>query len=301
MADKKELDFIYSTIDKVFRLSIGEMADFSGAMYNGDFSMTLQQAQKAKHQFIADQLNIHEGSRVLDLGCGWGALLNYLTKERGAIGTGVTLSSAQARACKKNGLNVFVKDCRNILPEDFGTFDAVACVGAFEHFCSPEDMLNCEQDGKYQDFFRKVSALLPAGGRFFNQTMVFGKNMIPYEQFDINAPKDSDAHILALMKEQFPESWLPYGWEQVANAASPFFKLVTKSSGRIDYIETIRQWNIRYKRFDIRKYLLYLSMLPKYFYSKEFRYRVEIVLSSPNRQCFERELMDHYRMVFEKN
>lgn len=57
MADKKDLDYTYTTIDRVFRLSMGEMGDFSGAMYNGDFSMTLEEAQEEKHRFIVKNLN----------------------------------------------------------------------------------------------------------------------------------------------------------------------------------------------------------------------------------------------------
>ena len=66
MADKKDLDFTYTTIDKLFRLSLGESADYSGAKYDGDFSMSLEEAQRAKHRFIADSLRIGKGSRVLD-------------------------------------------------------------------------------------------------------------------------------------------------------------------------------------------------------------------------------------------
>ena len=145
-----------------------------------------------------------------------------------------------------------------------------------------------------------LNSLLPAGGRAFIQTMVFGKNMIAGDRLDIHAPKESDEYVLALMLEQFPHSWLPYGSEMVINCAAPSFKLISKSSGRLDYIETIKQWSARYKKFNLKKYWIYASMLPRYLYSKDFRYRVAIFQTSPNRQCFERELMDHYRMVFEK-
>lgn len=104
MADKKEIDFIYTTLDKIFRLSIGEKADFSAAMYNGDFSMSLIAAQKAKHKFIADQLNIGKGSKVIELGSGWAPFLNYLKTERQAKGIGLTLSDGQYKACKKMDL-----------------------------------------------------------------------------------------------------------------------------------------------------------------------------------------------------
>src|SRR5213079_2601642 len=104
MADRKDLDFTYSLIDRIFRLSLGELADFSGAKYDGDFSMSLEEAQRRKHEYVAEQIGIEPGMRVLDLGCGWGALLNYMVRERGAEGVGVTLSTAQLEACRGHGL-----------------------------------------------------------------------------------------------------------------------------------------------------------------------------------------------------
>ena len=62
MAVQEDLDFTYTTIDDIFRLSIGETGDYSGAKYDGDFSMTLEAAIKAKHKVIADSLNIQKGS-----------------------------------------------------------------------------------------------------------------------------------------------------------------------------------------------------------------------------------------------
>ena len=76
MSHKQDIDFTYTSLDKIFRLSLGEKADFSGARYNGDFSLTLEQAQEAKHKFMADE-HIRVGSRVLDMGCGWGPFLNF--------------------------------------------------------------------------------------------------------------------------------------------------------------------------------------------------------------------------------
>lgn len=299
MAEKSDLDFTYTTIDEIFRLSIGETGDFSGAKYDGDFTLSLEEAQEAKHRFIAESLGIKKGSRVIDLGCGWGPLTRYFT-EMGADCIGITLSEGQARACRRNGLNVYVKDCRIIHPDDFGIFDAVSSVGAFEHFCSVREWRAGKQEQVYRNFFRSVYDILPDGGRFFLQTMVFGKNMIPYEKFDINAPRGSSAHVCALMEKQFPGSWLPYGSEMVTNTAAPWFKLVSKSSGRLDYIETITQWRKRFRKFHPQKYWKYLMLVPSYLRDPEFRHRVEVFRISPNKICFEREIMDHYRFVFEK-
>ena len=95
MADRKDLDFSYSLTDRVIRLSLGELADFSAAKYDGDFTLTLEQAQRRKHEYVAEQIGIEPGRRVLDLGCGWGGLLNYI-RGIGATGLGVTFSFCQA-------------------------------------------------------------------------------------------------------------------------------------------------------------------------------------------------------------
>ena len=300
MADKKDLDFTYTTIDKIFRLSIGETGDYSGAKYDGDFSMTLEEAQKAKHKFIADSLNIKKGSKVLDMACGWAPFSKYITLERGATGIGLTLSEGQAEACQKNGYNVLVKDCRYVKPDDFGMFDAITCIGGLEHFCSVEEWKAGKQEKIYHDFFKTLYDLLPSGGRFYMQTMTFSKNMIDYEDFDINADKNSAAYVCELMVKEFPGSWLPYGPEMVIRNAEPLFKLISQSSGRLDYIETIGQWRKKFREFNLKKYMLYLSLVPKYLTDKEFRHQVAIFKISPNRVCFEQEIMDHYRLVFEK-
>jgi cyclopropane-fatty-acyl-phospholipid synthase len=234
------------------------------------------------------------------MACGWASFTRYIVKERGATSIGLTLSQGQADACQKNGFNVLVKDCRYIKPEDFGLFDAITCIGGLEHFCSVEEWKQGKQEQVYSDFFKTLYNLLPIGGRFYMQTMTFSKNMIDFKELDINAEKDSTAYIMALMVKQFPGSWLPYGPEMVIRNAEPYFKLISKSSGRLDYIETIGQWRKRFRKFNLKKYGLYLSLIPKYITDKEFRHLVAIFKISPNRVCFEREVMDHYRLVFEK-
>jgi cyclopropane-fatty-acyl-phospholipid synthase len=249
--------------------SIGETGDLSCALYNGDFSLSLEQAQRRKHEFIYDYLSIGEGSRVLDMGCGWGPFLNFL-KEKNVKGVGVTLSDKQMKSCKKNGFEVYVMDCKTIKPETFGLFDAMVSLGAFEHFCSVNERDPENQKRVYNDFFKTVYNLLPAGGRFYLQTMTFNKNMIDYEDIDINAEKKSDAHILALVQRQFPRAWLPVDDDQIIESAK-------------------------------RKYTLFLSLLYSYLSNREFRQRLgKIIGISPNQACFERELLNQFRFVFEK-
>jgi cyclopropane-fatty-acyl-phospholipid synthase len=298
VADRDDLEFTYSLIDRIFRLSLGELADFSGAKYDGDFTLSLEEAQRRKHAYVAEQIGIGPGRRVLDLGCGWGPLLDFV-RRRGGTGVGVTLSSAQAASCRRHGLDVHLHDALEVTRESFGAFDAVASLGAFEHFCSPGEHRAGRQEEIYRGLFARVASLLPEGGRFYLQTMVFGRNMIPVDRIDIHAPRDSDEWYLALMGRQFPGSFLPYGQEQITRSAEPHFRLVSSASGRLDYIETIRQWRKRFAAPSLKKTLLKLQLLPRWLTSADFRLAFTSDVSA-NSVCFERELLDHHRLVFEK-
>ena len=298
MASRADIEFTYTTIDRIFRISLGELADFSGARYDGDFSLTLEQAQARKHEYIAEQIGVAAGRRLLDLGCGWGALLDF-ARGRGASGVGVALSSAQVASCRRHGLDVHLRDARTVDRDTFGEFDAVASLGAWEHFCSPEEYRDGRQEQIYRDLFANVAGLLPSRGRFYLQTMVFGRKMIPLEGVGPDAPRDSDAFILFLLGCQFPGSFLPWGLEQLVRCAEPQFRLVESSSGRLDYIETITQWNARIGAPSLRKTLLKLSLLPHWLRSSDFRHAFTSGVSA-NMVSFERELLDHHRIVFEK-
>ena len=298
MAEPADLEFTYSLIDRIFRLSLGELADFSGAKYDGDFSLSLEAAQRRKHEYVAEQIGLGPGRRMLDLGCGWGPLLNFV-RRLGGIGVGVTLSSAQVAACRRHGLDVHRRDAREVTRDTFGPFDAIASLGAFEHFCSPEQHRAGRQEDIYRRVFANVAGMLPEQGRFYLQTMVFGREVVAPERADIQAPRDSDAWYLALMGRQFPGSWLPDGRDQLVRCAEPHFRLVASVSGRLDYLETIRQWRSRFAAPSVRKSLVKLRLLPRWLASTDFRLAFTSGVSA-NSVCFERELLDHYRLVFEK-
>jgi cyclopropane-fatty-acyl-phospholipid synthase len=162
MAAREDLEFTYSLTDRIFRLSLGELADFSAAKYDGDFSLSLEEAQRRKHCCVAEQIGIGPGRRILDLGCGWGPLLDFI-RSRGASGVGVTLSSAQVAACRRHGLDVHLHDAREVTRDTFGPFDAVASLGAFEHFCSPEDHHAGRQDDLYRALFARIGKCCRTG------------------------------------------------------------------------------------------------------------------------------------------
>src|SRR5205807_1092515 len=152
--------------------------------------------------------------------------------------------------CRRHGLDVHLHDARQVTRESFGPFDAVASLGAFEHFCSPDEFRAGRQEEIYRGLFARISSLLPTMGRLYLQTMVFGRNMVPPEHAPLDPPqslppRESDQRSLALLGRPFPGPWLPFGQEQITRSAAPHFRLVSSTSGRLDYIETIRQWNKR--------------------------------------------------------
>jgi cyclopropane-fatty-acyl-phospholipid synthase len=308
MANQQEIEETYNFMDEVFRLCFGENADLTCALYNGDFSKTLAQAQRDKHNYILDGVRFQAGFHVLDIGCGFGPVLKAV-KERGGEGIGLTLSRKQAETCRRSGLDVYVKDWKEITAETFGTFDAIVCVGAFEHFCSIEEYLAGKQEAIYDHFFRLCYELLPAGGRLYLQTMLFGKNAPRYEQISLQAAAGSNEYIAAIAKEFFPGSWLPFGEEQIVQVAAPYFEQISHNNGRLDYLQTIEEWsklwnftfsNFRSSHTRLPRILAVARLVPRFLTDTSFRRRTEFLRKGYDKELFRREILDHQRMVFEK-
>ena len=298
MATREQIEATYNYMDEVFRVSLGEHGDLTCALYDGDFSKTLEQAQKDKHDYILDAIHFKAGSRVLDIGCGWGPMLKAVT-ERGGHAIGLTLSTRQADTCKRGGLEAYVQDWKEISRATFGPFDGIVSVGAFEHFCSLEEYLAGQQDAVYDQFFRLCHDLLPEGGRLYVQTMLWGKHAPDSHSISLKAKKGSNEYILAVLEKFYPGSWLPSGEEQIVRIAKPYFELISDKNGRLDYLETMQQWH-RATQFSFSKTVAVMKTLPYFFTDRDFRYKLEALRGNYNRECFKREIMDHQRLVFER-
>src|SRR2546429_2314686 len=162
MATRDEMDATYNCMDEIFRLSLGETADIPCALYDGDYSKTLEQAQADKHRYVLDSIGFKPGSRLLDIGCGWGPVLRA-ARDRGGSGVGVTLSRKHAESCRRNGLEAHVMDWQDITGDTFGRIDGVVSIGAFEHFCMPEAYPAGHQRAPHDPLFRPLHH--PVGGR----------------------------------------------------------------------------------------------------------------------------------------
>jgi cyclopropane-fatty-acyl-phospholipid synthase len=123
----------------------------------------LEEAQEHKLELICRKLRLRPGMRLLDIGCGWGALAIHAAGRHGARVVGVTLSAEQAALATERAAAAGVADRVEIRLVDYrdldaGPFDRVASVGMFEHV-GPR---------RLPEYFATVHRLLRPGGLFLN-------------------------------------------------------------------------------------------------------------------------------------
>jgi cyclopropane-fatty-acyl-phospholipid synthase len=280
--------------------------DYTCAGFFGNFSKSLAQSQADKHSWIFDGIGLGQNlqsKHVMDIGCGWGPILQA-ARARGGSGTGLTLSPGQVAHANARGLDVRLRDYKTVAASEFKV-DGVISVGAFEHFCTPQEMLDGKQEEIYKDFFRICANMLPSGGGLFLQTMTWGKKVPDYSKLSLDADPDSTEAILARMERFYPDSWLPNGLDQLVDCSKDRFEFISSTNGRLDYIETLRQWNLATSNLWRPSLLPYsIPAVSKFAWralrDKNTRILYESYKRSDQTTCFAREIMSHERMFFRK-
>jgi cyclopropane-fatty-acyl-phospholipid synthase len=152
----------YDVSNAFYRLVLGPSMTYSCAVWPS-VDTTLEEAQAAKYELICRKLDLREGSRLLDVGCGWGAMAMHAAREHGAHAVGVTLSRAQAEWAQKAVAEAGLADRVEIRFQDYrdvvdGPFEAISSIGMFEH-------VGLKNLGMY---FDRLFSLLRPGGRLLN-------------------------------------------------------------------------------------------------------------------------------------
>jgi cyclopropane-fatty-acyl-phospholipid synthase len=219
--------------------------------------------------------------------------------EKGGKAVGITLSSDQVEVCKRHGLEAYLKDWKEMKAGEFGKFDGIISVGAFEHFSSPKEYLEGRQDDVYKQFFKLCHDTLPQGGRLYLQTSVWGENAPRYEDVSLKAPKNSNEYLLALLEKFFPGSYPPFGEKQVLENAIGF-KTISVNTSTLDYIHTIKEWRKYGRKINFAKIVAVVKLLPHYITDKNFRYQIECFGRNVFTTMYKRGVMHLTRIVFEK-
>lgn len=204
-------------------------ARWSEPLKGRQLAATLQMAQIEKLKFHLDAVGTKAGSAILDVGCGWGAVLRYAVDQMGVKrATGLTLSEEQASYIRRFGYKNIDVHLRSYEHFEIETpYDGIISIGAFEHFIKPE-MSKSERLNVYGNFFRWASGGLTKRGRLSLQTICWS-----------NVHEDIAKKIVPV--NVFPESDLPYLVE-IFEASSKYFSPIYMENGTTDYITTLQKW-----------------------------------------------------------
>lgn len=256
---KEEVTYHYDIGNDFYKLWLDDTLSYSCAYFKNE-NESLGEAQLNKIHHLLKKLNLREGMTLLDIGCGWGALLIEAAKLYKIKGLGITLSEEQFKAFKEriekenlqDYLQVKLMDYREL--EKSGLlFDRVVSVGMLEHVGR----------SNYDLFMKCVSKVLKKEG-------VFVLHYISglYES-------EGDAWI---KKYIFPGGVIPTLREIISLSADYRFYTVDVESLRMHYYKTLLKWAENFEKntdkvremFDekfVRMWRMYLYSCAACFYT----------------------------------
>ena len=232
-----EIQRHYDVGNEFYRLWLDEGMNYSCALWEGERKGDdLAQAQVRKLTYHIESADASGKGAVLDIGCGWGAMLYQLSQVHNVKRcVGLTLSEEQAdwvRARAMNGVEVRLQAWQDHAPEQ--PYDAIISIGAFEHFVRP-GMTPAEKIAAYRAFFEKCASWLVYPGRLSLQTIAHG------------CAEEKKREQSSPLSRIFPGSALPR-LQEIITAAEDFFKITKIVNHANDYAQTCRIWRKNLKR-----------------------------------------------------
>ncbi|MBD2533672.1 class I SAM-dependent methyltransferase [Nostoc flagelliforme FACHB-838] len=245
-ASHQAIQHHYDVGNDFYQIWLDSTMTYSCAIWEeGETESALELAQIRKVDFHINQAKAKNTKRVLDIGCGWGTVLQRLVEVYGVEqAVGLTLSEAQKDwiSTKKHPqIEVNLQSWLNYSPTE--PFDAIISIGAFEHFVKPELSSN-EKIDVYRTFFTRCHEWLKPGGSMSIQTIAYGKRKPEEVQKNLGAQFAN--------QEIFPESDSPRLTEITA-AAEGIFEVISVHNDRMDYVRTLEAWlsKLRSKRTEV--------------------------------------------------
>ncbi len=246
------------------------ITDFTDGKYieeRNDYRAYIE-AQQRQADYLLDEAGCVPGSRILDIGCGYGRILETATK-RGAVATGLTISPPQVEHCQRRGLDVRLVNYREVFASDAypaweQAFDGIIANGSLEHFVSAEDALHGRADEMYTELFQICRRLLRPGGKFVT-TAIHARYVGQANPADAlvgpgHWPTGSLKYHTANLLRSFG-GWYPEPG-QLESCAAGCFALTCAEDGTHDYYLTSEFWIRQIKRslvFDPRSWPIALA------------------------------------------
>jgi cyclopropane-fatty-acyl-phospholipid synthase len=224
---RKNISAHYDLGNAFYALWLDGTMNYSSALFGDDLNQTMAQAQHAKVHRALRMAGVQAGDRVLEIGCGWGALAEMATAEFDAQLVGVTLSHEQLawaqQRMKRLGTaeksDLRLQDYRDIKDEPF---DAI---------CSIE-MVEAVGREYWPSYFESVARLLKPGGRACIQSIVIADEA--FERY-LSTTDFIRQYI-------FPGGCLPCPRAFKAAAQQAGLAVVDEFAFGGDYAETLKRW-----------------------------------------------------------
>jgi cyclopropane-fatty-acyl-phospholipid synthase len=224
--DKAVIKQHYDVSNDFFRLCLDPLMVYSCAYFEHP-EMSLKEAQEAKLDRICRKLKLQPGDYLLDIGCGWGALLRWAVTRYGVKGYGITLSQEQlafnreriAQEGLDESLKVELLDYRDLPQEP--TFDKIVSVGMVEHIGVKN----------YPVYFQGALSALKPGGLFLNHGITAA------DKWD-----GSSLNERFIQRYIFPDSDYPRLFEILTPIEEAGWEIVDVDAWRPHYAKTLRCW-----------------------------------------------------------
>ena len=226
---QKNIHAHYDLGNAFYRLWLDPTMNYSSAWFEGDHTRTMPEAQKAKVRRALRMADVKAGDRVLEIGCGWGALAEMATAEFGASITGVTLSTEQLTFAQQRMVDLQLANgtSADLRLQDYRDIND----GPYDAICSIE-MVEAVGRSYWPTYFQALRRLLKPGGRACVQSIVIDDAL--FNRY-INSTDFIQQYI-------FPGGCLPCPSEFKREAAAAGLLVVDEFAFGQDYAETLRRW-----------------------------------------------------------
>jgi cyclopropane-fatty-acyl-phospholipid synthase len=228
---RKNIHAHYDLGNPFYSLWLDETMNYSAAWFNGDLTQPMASAQTAKVRRALTQANVKPGDRVLEIGCGWGALAEQATTELAASVVGVTLSTEQLAYAnarlKRLGVATGAGAQADLRLQDYRDISDAP----FDAICSIE-MVEAVGQAYWPTYFQTVARLLKPGGRACVQSIVIDDAL--FERYVASTD--------FIQQYIFPGGCLPCPREFRRQAQAAGLQVVDEFAFGLDYAETLRRW-----------------------------------------------------------
>lgn len=230
---RKNIHAHYDLGNRFYQLWLDPSMNYSSAWFEGNLNGDFTQAQYAKIHRALRCANVQTGNRVLEIGCGWGALAEVAATHYQANVVGVTLSTEQLAYGQQRMLEVGMQDHVDLRLQDYRDIQD----GPFDAICSIE-MLEAVGQAYWPTYFSHVHRLLKSGGRACIQSIVIDDKL-----FDRYA-QGTDF----IQQYIFPGGCLPSAAHIRDQAQRAGLRVEAEFAFGQDYAETLRRWQHNFQQ-----------------------------------------------------